>query len=171
MGRQINFFQLDSDIRDMLLFLKQHHLNVFDPDGNILTQVKDMYINHLVSINKEYIPSIVSANSPIEYSVPYPLDTTQITEARFYFCNSPNYEVKNTKGMNIIREGRFYLANAYYSDNEIVAVYNMLKKYIQKNYIFSKKRSVYFSPEFIKEYKKGNVYSAQGTNIFPLIDV
>lgn len=171
MGRQIHFFQLDSDIHEMLLFLKQYHLSVFDSNGDVLTQAREMYQKKLVSINNEYIPSIIGANSPVEYSVPYPLDTTQITDARFYFVDSPNYAVKNTKGMNIICEGRFYLSNEYYNSDDVVSVYNLLKKYIQKNYVYSKNREVYFSPKFIEEYKKGNVYPSQGTNVYPVIDV
>ena len=170
MGRQIRFFQLDTDIYDMLYFLKKNHLFVFDTNGNVLTQVNDMYQKRLVSINKEYIPSIIGANSPVEYSVPYPLDTSQITEARFYYPNSPDYEIKNTEGLNIIREGRFYLSNVYYND-DVATEYNLLKKYIRKHYIYSKLREAYFSPKFIEEYKNGNVFSSQGTNVYPILDV
>lgn len=171
MGRQIHFFQLDTDIRDMLYFLKQNYLFVFDTDGDVLTQTEDMYRKKLVSINKEHIPSIIGANSPVEYSVPYPLDTSQVTKARFYRPDSPEYEIKNTKGLNIICEGRFYLSNVYYENDNVVAVYNLLKKYIQKHYIYSKLREMYFSPRFIEEYKNGNVFSSQGTNVYPILDV
>lgn len=169
MGRQIRFFQLETDIYDMLCFLKENHLFVFDTNGNALTQVNDIYQERLVSINKKYIPSIIGA-SPVEYSVPYPLDTTQITEAWFFYPNSPDHEIKNIEGLNIIQEGRFYLPNEYYTD-DVATVYNLLKKYIQKHYIYSKLREAYFSPKFIEEYKNGNVFSSQGTNVYPILDV
>ena len=103
--------------------------------------------------------------------MPYPLDSSQVTEARFYCPNSPNYELRSTDGLNLIREGRFYLPNVYYENDDVVAVYNLLRKYIQKHYIYSKSREMYFSPRFIEEYKNGNVYSAQGTNVFPILDI
>lgn len=170
MGRQFQFFQLDSDIQDMLIFLKQHHLSVFKK-GIILTRVEDLYKEKLVAINNRYIPSIGIVNSPVEYSVPHPIDTTQIETARFYACDSPNFEVRKTEGLKIINEGRFYLSNEYYSDDAVVAVYDLLKKYIKKNYLYSKNRQVYFSEAFIDEYKKGNIYSSQGTNVFPVTDL
>jgi len=171
MGRQIHFLQLYTDIHDMLSFLKQNRLFVFGHNGNVLTQPEDMYRERLVSINIKYIPSMIGANSPVEYSVPYPLDSSRITEARFYCPNSPNYELISTDGLNLIREGRFYLSNVYYENDDVVAVYNLLKKYIQKHYIYSKSREMYFSPKFVEEYKNGNVYPAQGTNVFPILDI
>ena len=170
MGRQIRILQLDSDIKDMLAFLKQHNLRVFK-NGVELTRIDELYQKQLVAINDEYIPNIGFVNSPIEYSVPYPLDTTLITTARFYACNSPRYEVEKTEGKKIISEGRFYLANEYYNNDAIVAVYNLLKKYVKKNYVYSKDQEAYFSKLFIEGHKKGNVYYAQGNNVFPVTDV
>lgn len=170
MGRQFQLFQLDSDIQDMLIFLQQHKLNAFK-NGVILNQVEELYREKLVSISDKYIPKIGVINSPVEYSVPYPIDTTQIKTARFYCCNSSIYEIKKTEGLKIINEGRLYLSNEYYNDAAIVSIYDLLKKYIRKNYLYSRKRQVYFSKSFIYEYKKGNVYSAQGTNVFPVNDL
>ena len=172
MGRQINFFQLESDIHDMLIFLNQHHVSVFDSNGNILTKIKDIYNQQMVAINEKYIPKKIGiANSPVEYIVPCSLDTAKITEARFYIYNSSNYEVKKTEGMRIIKRGRFYLSNEYYHNDTIVTIYNLLKNYIRKNYVYSKERWSYFSPKFIEEYKNGNVYAADGTNVYPVTDV
>ncbi len=171
MGKQIRFFQIESDIYDLLSFLSQHQLNVFDSVGNTLNQADDLYREYLVSINEKHIPKTISANSPIEYVVPYPIDTTQVTEARFYLSDSPNYEIKKTMDMIIIREGRFYLPNEYYPNKKIVTIYNLLKRYIQKNYLYSPKQESYFSQKCVEEYKKGNVHFAQGTNIFPITDV
>ena len=171
MGKQIRFFQLKSDIYDLLTFLSQHQLNIYDSVGNTVKQVDDLYREYLVSINEKYIAKEISLNSPIEYVVPCPIDTTQVTEARFYISDSPNYETKKTKDMMIIQEGRFYLPNVYYNDDDVAAMYNLLKKYIQKHYIYSKLREAYFSPKFIEEYKSGNVFSSQGTNVYPILDV
>ena len=56
MGRQIHFFQLESDIQDMLFFLKQHHLSIFNSNSVILTHVEESYEKYLVAINDKYIP-------------------------------------------------------------------------------------------------------------------
>lgn len=171
MGRQIIFYQTDSDIYDLLSFLSQHQLHVFDSAGNILNQVDDLYSEYSVSINEKHIPKTIFANSPIEYMVPFPIDTTQITEARFYLSDTPNYEIRKTMGMIIIRRGRFYLPNEYYSNEKFVAIYNLLKKYIQKHYLYSRKRGMYFSRKCVEEYKKGNIHFEDGTNVYELTDI
>lgn len=172
MGKQIRFFQIESDIYDMLIFLSQHQLNVFDSVGSILNQAEKMINEYIVSINDKHMPKTInSTNSPIEYVVPYPIDTTQVTEARFYLSDSPNYNIKKTMGMIIIREGRFYLPNEYYSNKKIISIYNLLKDYIQKNYIYSQQQKSYFSPKCIEEYKQGNIYFAQGKNVYEITDV
>ncbi len=174
MGKQIGFCQLESDIQNLLDFLKQHDLNIYDSKGNILISNEDVCKHRMVAINKKYIPkTTVMANSPIEYIVPLPLDTAEITETRFYMPDpEPGYVMKGTQGKKIVMDGRFYLSNEYYQDDDIVAVYNLLKKYIRKNYIYSKAMGgTYFSPAFIEEYKNGEVYAANGTNVFPITDV
>lgn len=172
MGRQINFFQIESDIQDLLFFLDEHQINIFDSEGNILTEIEDLYEQRMVAINKKHISRQIGiANSPVEYKVPCMLDKMQITEVRFYRCDSLNYELKNIEGMKVIREGRFYLANEYYSDESTVRVYNLLKSYIRKNYIYSKKWDSYFSRKFIEEYRKNNVFAANGTNVYSITDV
>lgn len=169
MGRQFQIVQLEPDIQDMWDFLRRHQLNIFK-EGVVLNYIEELYKERLVAINETYIPGIGVQNPPVEYSVPYPIDTTHMLTARFYAYDSAMYEIKSTEGLQIIEEGRLYLSNEYYSNNAIVTIYNLIKKYIQKNYVYHKKLQVYFSKSFIEENKKGKVYYAQGTNIFPLFD-
>lgn len=171
MGRQIGFYQTDSDIYDLLSFLSQHQLHVFDSAGNMLNQVDDLYRQHTVSVNEKYIPTKDYLNSPIEYIIPRPIDTTGITEVRFYHTETSNYEIKKTAGLTIINNGRFYLPNEYYSNEKFVAIYNLLKKYIRKNYLYSRKWGAYFSQKFVKEYKKGNIHFANFNNVYKLTDI
>ena len=169
MGRQIRFYQTDSDIYDLLSFLSQHQLHVFDSAGNILNQVDDMYRQSTLSVNEKYIPA--NFNSPIEYVIPCPIDTTDIAEVRFYHAETPNYEIKKTAGMTIINDGRFYLPNEYYSNKKIVDIYNLLKKYIRRNYLYSQQWAAYFSQKFVEEYKKGNIHFANFNNVYELTDI
>ena len=171
MGKQIRFFQLESDIYDLLTFLSQHQLNIYDSVGNTVRQVDDLYREYLVSINEKYIAKEISLNSPIEYVVPCPIDNTQVTEARFYISDSPNYETKKTKDMMIIQEGRFYLPNEYYHNRKLVTIYNLLKRYIQKHYIYSPQQESYFSQKCVEVYKTGDIHFAQGTNVYELTDI
>ena len=171
MGKQIRFFQLESDIYDLLNFLSQHQLNIYDSVGNTVIQVDDLYREYLVSINEKHIASEDSLNSPIEYVVPCPVDTTQITEARFYISDSPNYEIQKTEDMMIIQEGRFYLPNEYYTNQKFVTIYSLLKRYIQKHYVYSPKQGSYFSQKCVEMYKTGDVHFAQGTNVYELTDI
>lgn len=171
MGRQIGFYQTDSDIYDLLSFLSQHQLHVFDSAGNMLNQVDDLYRQHTVSVNEKYIPTKDYLNSPIEYIIPRPIDTTGITEVRFYHTETSNYEIKKTAGLTIVNNGRFYLPNEYYSNEKIVAIYNLLKKYIRKNHLYSRKRDAYFSQKFVEEYKKGNIHFANFNNVYELTDI
>lgn len=171
MGRQIRFYQTDSDIYDLLSFLSQHQLHVFDSAGNILNQVDDMYREYSVSVNEKYMPKEDYLNSPIEYVIPCPIDTVEIAKVRFYHIETSNYEIKKTAGMTIINDGRFYLPNEYYSNKKIVDIYNLLKKYIRKNYLYSQQWAAYFSQKFVEEYKKGNIHFANFNNVYELTDI
>lgn len=160
MGRQFRLFRSDSDLNDLLDHLETNHLHIFK-NGIVLTRVEDLYSAKTVAVNASFMPGIGINNDPVEYSVPYPIDTGVLSTARFYEADSPCYEIKETEGLKIITEGRFYLPNDYYDDEAVVTIYNNLKKYIQKNYLYSKKREVYFSKAFIDANKQGNIKQRQ----------
>ena len=171
MGRQINFYQLVSDLDDLLSFLDDKNLSIFDDfhnQGHKITNISDIYIAEgWCSINKVYV-EVGSGNSPIEYCFPMPL---RITETLSYNPNTSSYEKINIENMKVINNGRFYLPNIYYKNEELVSIYNMLVKYIKKKYFYSKQMFSYFSPAFIESYKKGDVFAANSNNIHIVEDI
>ena len=168
MGRQINFYQLESDLDDLLSFLDDKNLSIFDKYGHKITKSSDIYnVKGWCSINKVYMESDFE-NPPIEYCVPLPL---RITETLFSNPNTSSYEKINIENMKVINNGRFYLPNIYYENEELVSIYNLLVKYIKKKYLYSKQMSAYFSPAFIASYKKGDVFAANSNNIYVVKDI
>ena len=174
MGRQINFYQLESDLDDLMSFLNDKNLLIFDDfhnQGHKITNTSDIYIaKGWCSINKEYV-KVGSGNSPIEYCVPMPLRNKGITETLSYNPNTSSYEKINIENMKVINNGRFYLPNNYYENEELVSIYNLLVKYIKKKYLYSKQMFSYFSPAFIASYKKGDVFAANSNNIYVVKDI
>lgn len=166
MGRQIIFYQLESDLNDLLSFLDDKNLLVFDRYGNKLTSSADLYTADLCAINKEFM-KVEFQNPPIEFCVPMPLKD----EALVYSPDIASYEKINIENMNVISDGRFYLPTVLYENEELVSIYNLLVKYIKKKYTYSKQAFSYFSPAFIESYKKGNVFPANGRNIRSVDDI
>ena len=168
MGRQIIFYQLESDLDDLLSFLDDKNLSIFDKYGHKITNSSDIYnVKGCLTINKVYMKADFG-NPPIEYCVPMPL---RITETLSYNPNTSSYEKINIENMKVINDGRFYLPNIYYENEELVSIYNLLVKYIKKKYLYSKQMSKYFSPAFVASYKKGDVFAANFSNIHVVKDI
>ncbi len=172
MGRQVNFYQLDSDIYVFLNFLKKNNLFVFDKNGCKMNKVSDLYANPLCAIGEEYyVYENSCCNTPIEYSVPEDLSSKGFKKTRFYLPNSSCFEERNIEGIKVINNGRFYLHEEFYENKKIVSVYNFLKKYIKNTCLYSKEMSAYFSPTFIEQYRLGTVFAANCNNVFPVMDI
>lgn len=135
MGKQIRFYQTDSDISAFRDFLKKQNLQIFCNDKNtelfddisIWGEKSQFFVGNQQMKNKGTL---------IEYHIPY----------RSYNRSVPDCKIG-------ISGGRFYLFNESYDDVEAIKTYNLLKNYIKKSYVFSKDASCYFSLEFIKMYK------------------
>lgn len=135
MGKQIRFYQTDSDIshfRDylekqkLILFHYNKNTEIFD-DISIWGSERIFFIGTLQMKDKGTL---------IEYVLP----------TRSFNRLVPENKIG-------IEGGRFYLSNELYDDKEATEMYNLLKQYVKKNYVFSKDASCYFSMDFIEMYK------------------
>lgn len=135
MGKQIRFCQTDNDILNFRIFLKKHNLILFHYDKS--TEVSDDISiwgdNRLFFVGTF---EMQERGSLVEYHLPSRDNNRLVPECKIG-----------------IAYGRFYLSDESYDDKEATKVYNMLKGYIKKNYIYSKDASAYFSNDFTEMYK------------------
>ena len=135
MGKQICFYQTDSDILVFRDYLEKQNLKLFHYDKN--TEVVDdisIWGDERVFFIGD--PQMKCRGTLIEYVVPTRSHNRQVPECKIGIAG-----------------GRFYLFNELYHDVEVTKTYNLLKEYVKKNYVFSKNASCYFSVDFIEMYK------------------
>lgn len=154
MGRQIRFYQTEEDMSAFLDFLNT--LNVTVIGKNAVGSSAEMKEDIIVEMSKfahQYIlyPRVDEAKQDFGYLV---------ANAIGVILTSPNRESPFSQTYEL---GRLYYRKTDQNprDAEIGALYNIIYKYIRKNYFYNKDEATYFAPVFLEKYEAGAVFTIQ----------
>ena len=161
MGRQINFFQTQKDVEEFCSFFYPKGIVLFDKQGNTIEDyTKINFTDYLCSNGNELTGKnfIAYRTTPFDNSqakyIDYPSFEDQIIE--YSMCKRSE---GNDKYFN---DGRLYLSNTLYDKKDMVRLYELLRKYIKKNYKYI--GWWYFAPHFMKEYQEGKVIACNANH-------
>lgn len=156
MGRQIIFFQLHQDVERLFNVCSNKDIVLYDCKGKLVENYASInFEQYFISGTKDFVGQyfIGHKNTPFDNSlaekIKYPSFCGQLIEF------VPTRISKERK--NYYNEGRFYLSDDLYGDEELVKIYNFLVRYIKKNYKYDKFEKTYFSPNFYDLWLSGSL--------------
>jgi len=152
MSMQIRFFHSEQDSLAFAEELGKYPCQMFDQAGNLckepeITLHEDMQTEgHMFWLAKS--PAFLSAGRAIEL----------------------NNCAKGNPASRTYRDGRLYLTkteeNCY--DDDMKRIFEGLRKYIRKNYIYSPENRLYFGPDFYAKYSQNRYFALYG-KVTPII--
>ena len=143
MGKQIEFLQSEEDLQFFLAYLETSgglvHIgtHVVTPSvacNDIMRKIRTEYCKlFIVQSNTPHADSH-ALNRAIEYRT----------------CSKGN---ANSRTYNV---GRLYIApnNAGVYDSQLLDLFEKLRRFIKKNYVYSKKTRIYFGSDFKEKYDR-----------------
>lgn len=172
MGRQIRFWAIQKDYEELSEILIQNDIIVLTRSGNRLEPSSKKFYTVFGAeqcfLTKEGLRLPYDENKNV--------DRWNSEVVEFANCRPSKLKISDPSGCKLIRtgyeHGRLWY-DPYFRDDsynetakckELTAMYNLLKRYIQKNYRISKCKCGYIGPYAYEEYMKDNFIPCSGKN-------
>ena len=158
MGKQIYFVHTEEDIFQFLSFLEKVHGAII-LEGAICspTQVCDRIISEMKTHHHpKYTAMLIPYSSLCEHNKKASATdglAIEILNCRKWECESRTYYDKGRIYLLAAKEGAY--------DREILTLYNKLRSYFRKNYIYHRNAEIYVSETFEKGYQHQKFYLSQ----------
>ena len=163
MSRQIYFYQTEEDMKEFFKVIEESKIiavvNYFDPNirdwgFTVINSIEELFecMNQYSSVNVNLCPSKYICY--LSNGIPdFP---------RLKCGASVEYQLcKNVgRGQVVYRPGRIYLPTSNQNNlyrPEIADLYQVLYKYIRKNYLYEKNDSYYYAPDLLSRLNAGEV--------------
>lgn len=159
MGRQIRIYQTQKDVEELCKTFYPKGVVLFDRKANMVEDyTKVQFTDYFYPGTRKIVGSYFIAYRTTQFDkseaelVEYPSFWDQIIQ--FKPCQ------ETLQGEPYYNDGRFYLYNTLYNNEELVKLYNSLVRYVKKNYKYHD--AWYFAPDFIKACQKGEAIPCNG---------
>ena len=161
MGKQIRFYITQTDAKDLIDLIYSNGGILISTAGDELTKDDLEHIADVIYIKNKYIDSCVYIklqNSNLQF------DNYKRKYIDYEYSDVIEFSlprpIKHRE--NTFSAGRFWYATSYYNkNNELIkktlmkGMFNLLQKYIRKNYIANDDKSEYIGLDCYEKYKRG----------------